>query len=74
MKRPMKHRTPGDSVRGHMRVDGLRENRLAIVQALPTRAAARVNVIDINLPGRVGGIGLAIAPGQIAGMPVNVRR
>ena len=70
IQRPMKHCTPGVSVRGHMRVDGLRDNRFAIVQA---RAAGRVNVTDINLPGRFGGLGLAFAAGQIPGVPVIVR-
>jgi hypothetical protein len=54
-----------------MCVDGLRDNRFAIVQA---RAAGRVNVTDINLPERFGGLGLAFAAGQIPGVPVIVRQ
>ena len=56
-----------------MCVDVLRDNRFAIVQALPTRAAAqlaelsvlRVNVTDFNLPRRFGGLGLAFAAARI---------
>jgi hypothetical protein len=65
-----------------MRVDGLRDNRFAVLEALPTRAAAqlvelgglRVSVTDINLPGRFGGLGLAFAARRIPGIPVIVRR
>ena len=69
-------------MRGHMRVDVLRDNRFAILQALPTRAAAqlaelsvlRVDVTDFNLPRRFGSLGLAFAAPRCRGLPVIVRR
>jgi len=65
-----------------MRVNVLRDNRFAIVEALPTLAVAqlvelgglRVKFTDINLPGRFGGLGLACAAWRIPGSPVIVRQ
>jgi hypothetical protein len=65
-----------------MRVDVLRDNRFAILQALATRAAAqlaelsvlRVDVTDFNLPRRFGGLDLAFAAARARGLPVIVRR
>jgi hypothetical protein len=57
-----------------MLVDVPQEKRFAIVEALPTRASGWVDVTDINLSGRFGGIGLAFAAGQIPGVPVIVRQ
>jgi hypothetical protein len=65
-----------------MRVDMPRDNRFAILQALRTRAAAelavlgrsRVDVTDINVPRRFGGLGLAFAAQRILDIPAMVLR
>jgi hypothetical protein len=60
-----------------MLVDVLRDDGLATVEAPPTGAAAqpldvRGTVTDINLAGRLEGVGSAFAQGHMSGIPVNV--
>ncbi len=64
----MKYCAPGVSVRGHMRVDVVRDNR-SILEALARCAAELVGLRVKFTPARFEDAGLAVAPWQIPRVP-----